>query len=189
MAAPATIGEVDVMRPARQGDFDGFCGIYSLINALEVAGFSTPRSAVHQRIFVALTDALPNRKLRVAIDRGLKGKDLVRASRVAFPDFEKRIGGEVSISRPFRHSSVESSDAVFRALGALMGTNSAVIIHLSTPAYRHWTVVQAIEPTSIVLRDSWTLRSLPLDRFSTEGRYQVDVRETILVRIKRAEDA
>lgn len=81
------------MRPARQGDFDGFCGIYSLINALDVAGFSTPRSAVHQRIFVALTDALPNRKLRVAIHRGLKGKDLVRASRV-------RLASLMIIGRP-----------------------------------------------------------------------------------------
>lgn len=177
------------MRPARQGDFDCFCGIYSLINALDVAGFSPPRSAVHQRIFVALTEALPNRKLRVAIDRGLKGKDLVRASRIAFPNFRNRIGGRVSISRPLRHSTVESTDAVFRALEAHMGENSAVIIHLSTPAYRHWTVVKTIEPTSIVLRDSWTLRSFPLDRFSIEGRYQIDVRETILVRIKRARDA
>jgi hypothetical protein len=173
-----------VVRAARQGDFDGLCGLYALINALDLAGFKRSRSTIHQRMFMALTDALPCRKLRAAMTTiGLDGKDLVDAAHTAFPEFRKTLGGDIKVSRPFKRKSFASDPLFLDALAALVAQpGSAVIINMSTPSYRHWTVVNAIGPSKIELRNSSTLTALPRDRYTIKrGRYRISPHETLLV--------
>lgn len=175
------------MKPARQGDFDGLCGLYALINALDGVGFKRSRSTVHQRMFSALADALPCRKLRAAMTTtGLEGKDLVDAAHAAFPAFRRSLGGAIKVTRPFKRKSF-TSDAVFLdAVAELLSQpGSAVIVNMTTPSYRHWTVVHAIGPSTIDLRDSWTLKTLSRDRYTIKrGPYRISPHETLLLQLK-----
>lgn len=141
------------MKAARQGDFDGLCGLYALINALDPAGFKRSKSTMHQRMFAALAEALPCRKLRSAMTTiGLEGKDLVKAAHTAFPEFERILGGEIKVTRPFRRSSFKTDADFVTALQELTAQpNAGVIINMATPSYRHWTVVQSIDPDAFEL--------------------------------------
>lgn len=174
------------MRPSRQGDFDGFCGLYSLVNALDLVGYQRPRSAEHQRVFIALAEAVPAAKLRLAVGSGLGGRDLMRAAKSAFPAFRKALGGRVEVSRPYRRVRFKTDAAFLTAAAEAMSRDDvALILYVSTPDRDHWTVAQAITPTAITLRDSVAMKALPLNRYSTlKGRYRIVVRETLMVRLR-----
>lgn len=171
------------MRPARQGDFDGFCGLYALINALDLAGGKRPRSPVHRRLFVELAEALPGGKLRRALDDGLDGRDLIKAAGRAFPAFKKWLGGSVSVSRPFRKATFKTNEEFLEAMAGIMASGrSALILNISTPTYDHWTVAASITPQAIVLRDSGALKNVRLARYTVRsGEYRILPRETLLV--------
>lgn len=174
------------MRPARQGDFDGLCGLYALINALDPAGCRMPRSPVHRKLFVALAAALPARKLGKAIDEGLEGKDLVKAAALAFPMFKRELGGLVTVSRPFPEATFQSNEAFVEAMAdILVSGRSALVLNVSAPAYDHWTVAASITPSAITVRDSGALKELRLDRYTVRrGRYRLRPTETLLVHFK-----
>lgn len=174
------------MRPARQGDFDGLCGIYALVNALDLAGGKRPRSPVHRRLFVALAEALPGGKLRTAIDTGLDGRDLVKAAALAFPAFKKSLGGSVSVIRPFRKATFKTNEEFVEAIADIMASGrSALILNVSTPAYDHWTVAASITSEAITLRDSGALKELRLARYTVRrGDYRIRPKETLLVHFR-----
>ncbi len=46
------------MRTTRQGTFDGLCGVYAILNALDPAGFKRPRGQLHAALFKELTYGL-----------------------------------------------------------------------------------------------------------------------------------
>lgn len=174
------------MRPARQGDFDGLCGLYALINALDLVGCKRGRSPIHRKIFVELAEALPTRKLRGAIDDGLHGRDLVEAAALAFPAFKKLLGGSVSVIRPFRKARFKTNEEFVEAVADIMASGrSALILNVSTPAYDHWTVAASITPEAITLRDSGALKELRLARYTVRrGDYRIRPKETLLVHFR-----
>lgn len=174
------------MRPARQGDFDGLCGLYALINALDLAGGRRPRSPAHRRLFVGLAEALPGGKLRRAIDSGLNGRDLIKAATLAFPAFKKWLGGSVSVSRPFRKATFKTNEEFVEAMAdIMMSGRSALVLNISTPTYNHWTVAASITPQAIILRDSGALKELRLARYTVRrGEYRIRPRETLLVHFR-----
>lgn len=174
------------MRPARQGDFDGLCGLYALINALDLAGGKRPRSPAHRRLFVGLAEALPGGKLRRAIDSGLDGRDLIKAAALAFPASKKWLGGSVSVSRPFRKATFKTNEEFVEAMADIMASGrSALVLNISTPTYNHWTVAASITPQAIVLRDSGSLKDLRLARYTVRrGEYRILPRETLLVHFR-----
>ena len=167
------------MRAARQGDFDGLCGLYAVINALDLAGCRRPRSPVHRKLFVGLAQALPGGKLRAAIGDGLGGRELIKAATLVFPGFRKSLGGLVTVSQPFRKATFETNEGFLEAMADIMASSrSALILNVSTPAYNHWTVAQEITPRAIIVRDSGALKELPLGRFTIRrGPYRIPVTE------------
>jgi hypothetical protein len=174
------------MRPARQGDFDGLCGLYALINALDPAGCRMPRSPVHRKLFVALAAALPSRKLGKAIDEGLEGKALVKAAAVTLPMFKRGLGGLVTVSQPFPEATFRTNAEFVAAIADIMASGrSALVLNVSAPAYDHWTVAASITPLAITVRDSGALKELRLDRYTVRrGRYRIRPAETLLVHFK-----
>ncbi len=174
------------MRPARQGDFDGLCGLYALINALDLVGFKRPRTPLHRSLFVTLAASVPSGTLRKAIDSGLNGRDLIKAADLAFPAFRKPLGGSVTVSRPFRRAVFETDAAFIEGMVDIMASGrSALILNVSTPTYSHWTVASSVTSQTIVLRDSGTMTELDLGRYSIKrGRYRIKPRETLLVHMR-----
>lgn len=171
------------MRPARQGDFDGFCGLYALINALDPAGCGGPRKPLHRDLFVAMAHALPRRKLRDAIADGLEGDDLLKVANATFPLFKKPLRGLVSVTRPFEDAAFRTDGDFIQAISDIMASGrSGVILNVRTPSYRHWTVAAGVTEDEIVLRDSWATKGLSRARYTVKrGAYRIHARDTLML--------
>lgn len=174
------------MRPARQGDFDGLCGLYALINALDPAAGSRPRTSMHRHLFVALAHSLPRQKLRQAMDIGLESRDLIKAANSAFPLFKKQLGGHVSVMRPFKRRAFRTDADYVESISDVMASGrSAIILNVHTPTYKHWTVADSITAEDILIRDSWALKALSRARYTVKrGPYRIHACETLLVHFR-----
>lgn len=172
-------------KPARQGDLDGLCGLYALVNALEEVLVKTPRPALLTRLFESLLQALSTPKLRKALTHGLDGKTLVKAARTAFSEHKKALGGVIGVSRPLRRQSFGTNAEFTAALTKLLEPGDiALIINFATPDYAHWTVVETVADDSLALRDSAGRKSLPLDRYTVRrGPYRILARETLMLKL------
>lgn len=178
--------EAPRIKPARQGDLDGLCGLYAMINALEFITARPPGPALQARLFKALTDGLSAPRLRKALAEGLNGKELIKAAHLAFPEHKKALGGTIEISRPLRRQAFRASADFVAALAQLIDPgDAAVVINFATPRYSHWTVVRAAKLDALTLKDSLSSKALPLDRYTIRrGPYRILVRETLLLRLR-----
>lgn len=141
---------------------------------------------MHRDLFVALVHALTRQKLRQAMDEGLEARDLIDAANVAFPLFKKRLGGLVTVMRPFKRKTFETDTDFLEAISDIMASGrSAIILNVHTPAYRHWTVAETITAEEILVRDSWALKALSRGRYTIKrGAYRIHPRDTLLVHFR-----
>lgn len=173
------------MRAVRQGDLDALCGVYAIINALEVAGVTGPRSQMHRRLFRRLTCGLPPDRLQNAMHDGLDQDDLIKTSNRAFRWLRQAYGLRASLSQPLRGEEIDDL-AVYVATVAewTREPNLAVIVNVHLAGLSHWTVVRTVKGRAMEVRDSTTLKRLALDRFSlVRGRYRFSAPETLLLRV------
>lgn len=186
MVAPNAAPEASRRKPAKQGDLDSLCGLYALINALEQVTVKPPGPALQMRLFASLTEAIPASRLQKALIEGLNGKELLKAARLALHKHKKALKGRIEISRPLRRQSFRSNADFVVALTQLMETGgTAVIVHFATPKYGHWTVVRELRTDALVLKDSYSTRSLSLERYTVKrGPYRLLARETLVLRLR-----
>lgn len=157
------------MRPARQGDFDGLCGAYAIMNTLDLAGFAEPRSKLHQQLFTELALGLGAAALLDAMHVGLCSTDLIRASALAFRLLDRERGIRLSARLPFGPSSYRSLQPFLRGVAALSAKpQHAIVLNVRINGYRHWTVAKAVSGFDIQLRDSRGRKSLDVRRFRVE---------------------
>lgn len=178
------------MRAVRQGELDALCGIYALINALEVAGVKGPRSVMHKQLFRRLTLGLPADRLQAAMFDGLDSEDLLETGGRAFRWLGRRHRIWVSLERPWHDVDFPDVDAFLASLrGTAQSHDAAVIVNVHLPGYSHWSVVRRFEGRRALLRDSTGLKQLELERFSLDrGRYRFSAIETLLLtRSKRSQ--
>ncbi len=169
------------MRVAIQGAFDGLCGVYAVINALEPAGLGGRRSKLQKRLFVELTGALPTSRLRAAMDYGLAASDLLPAARRALRALADTPGGALTIERPFRRRRFECVTDFFSALASLAENHSGgIIVRFRTTSMCHWTVVTDIRPRTLTLRDSRGWRQIKRSKFM-DGGYRIYPEDTLFL--------
>lgn len=172
------------MRAQRQGDLDALCGLYALVNAMEMTGIVGPKSAFHRKLFARLIRSLPEPLLRDALTIGLDQCELLMAGLSAFRWIDRRYGVRLKIA-PIKVDWGEDDVQGFRrAVSHLIADRrTAVIINVIAPGMDHWTVVNRIEREEIVVRDSGRLRLLPSNRFSlAQGPYRLEAERTIVLR-------
>lgn len=178
------------MRALRQGELDALCGIYALINAMEIAGVTGPRSNLHRSLFAKLTRGLPYDRLQSAMHHGLDAEDLMSTGTRAFRWLRRSHGTKLSLSQPMRANENEDLSTFIDTVRAWTEQpDLAVIVNLHLPGLSHWTVVRRIRSQVMEVRDSSGLKTLELDRFSlTKGRFRFSANETLLVRSSVATD-
>lgn len=155
------------LRPLAQGELDGLCGIYSIVNALLLAlhskkprsssgGHRLPLTKVEQvDLFLALVTSVVYRSnaLRLVVD-GLTTNELKYALTRASNWCAERRGLRLVVDQPFRGKLRASRQQVVRALQkhlAIPGTATIVGIE---PPLSHWSVVSGVEKSRLVLFDS-----------------------------------
>lgn len=175
------------MRAIQQGTFDGLCGVYAIINALDPVGLTGPRTNLHRNLFRSIIKALPPKALAHAVVRGLETEQLISASRQGLRWLRHSHDIDVRVSR-WRHRPTDKAEFI-RDLSTLSGQpEHAVILCFAKPGLQHWSVVAKIDHRAIHLRDSGSLTRLDIDRFELgRGRYRLIVEDTVIVRrLKRS---
>ena len=158
------------MRPARQGDFDGLCGVYSIMNALELVGVGGPRRALHRHLFYQLTRGLGPPALLRGMKSGLTASDLKRAARHAFKWLDAEYGMHLKLTQPFATTEFfDASDFLGSLFVRSLKLDATAIIQLQTHGSAHWTVVESATADGLVLRDSRTRpASILLSKFTLD---------------------
>ncbi len=171
------------MRPVKQGALDALCGVYAVVNALEMVGVVGRRSPLHRDLFHKLILALPAHEVRGAVICGVGAQELVRASRRAFRWLRRTHRVDLRIRAPLADSRIEETGAFLDFVRAqAQDWRRAVIIGIEFPGGSHWTVVRAIEGRQLYLRDSGRWRRLDLNRFEVgRGRYRFLVEDTLVI--------
>lgn len=172
------------MRAARQGTFDGLCGIYAIINALDPAGVKLRRGPLHTDLFKELTHGLGAVSLLAAMHEGLERDDLLRAAKAAFRWLALEHGIELTIEAPYaKHRFRQPATFIKAVRGHLAAEGQALILYVNMPNRDHWTVPTAIIGRRLFLRDSGGTASIPLSRLTPEGTdWAFSAADTILIR-------
>jgi hypothetical protein len=172
------------LRPAQQGTFDGLCGVYAIINALDLVGLKRPRDRLHYQLFGQLTHSLGAVALLSGMKEGLTAGDLVSAANDAFRWLNRAHGVSLKLTQPYR---LNDYPTVKRFLAMVHehchSADSAVVLSIQTPRMSHWTIPYAIEGELMLLRDSGGRSSLNVSKYNlSQGPYLFRVRETLVLR-------
>lgn len=171
------------MRAVRQGELDALCGLYAIVNALEVVGVRGRRSSLHSSLFRRLVASVGEDHLRDAIWHGISTDDLIAAAQKAFRWLHRRYRVKLMAKRAFARKPPTSSDAFFNWLDAAMAEpRQGVIINFVMPWTDHWAVAVRRQGFMLVLRDSSGRQTLDLRRFRLRGgAYRIRAASTLLV--------
>jgi hypothetical protein len=144
-------------KPFRQGDLDGLCGLYAVVNAIRLA--LRPLSRFDYAIFSDFFEELvaeidKHQGFGKASVSGLTTPRLVRLLKLAGEVVESNLGFKLEVGRPLLASRRPSlDDAIGHLRSELRRPATALLLGLGGE-YDHWTVVRRITRASILLYDS-----------------------------------
>jgi hypothetical protein len=144
----------DAPRPLRQGDLDGLCGAYAVVNAVRLAGlpYRRLRHPACAHLFGELVDELAEAgRLRAFVTGGMGAGKLARLLRRAKLWLTVEFGLRLEVSRPFRKGDEPDPGACLWLLADHLGRGGTAAI-IGTAG--HWTVVQALRGGRLLLADS-----------------------------------
>jgi hypothetical protein len=170
-------------RPLRQGDLDGLCGVYSVVNAVRhLLQLNREQS---QELFERLVKALvqDSRRPHKLLVEGILFKRLkqlaaaARRCRLA----DRDLSFQVRVLR-LRRDEQSLSD-LWAALGQVVGPACVAIIRI-TGADNHWCVIYRVTPKSLRLLDSSGRSCIRRSRCTVRTvrtRYCLELGEILLI--------
>jgi hypothetical protein len=176
----------------KQGQYDGLCGVYSIVNAV---GELTKTSEKDQDRRKALFDIVcgqlnEDRLLLSAVTGGISAGDYDVFIRRALEAIEAETGIGIDVATPFRGGQF-ATDAFYDGLVAHIGTQgrSLVVLWVSG-GWDHWTVVRSISEARVNLIDSDGRDHLPRKSCSvypdTGGDYVLRPRQSYVLTLRQA---
>lgn len=166
--------------PIRQGSIDGLCGVYSVMNATEIAigKFHYDRRLKHK--------ASQRRVLYKSLIGYLAKHDMLEETLIwGFNDIDAK-GGFIDIAiksvkkyqkrKLSKQIAFDTDDVTLdqyweKLTEHLSQSNTAVIISLSG-RIKHWTCVREITPNALILSDSSGIRRIARGRCAIETESQ-----------------
>ncbi len=172
-------------RPYQQGDLDGLCGVYSVVNAVRALCPEVDADTAEH-----LFDLLMQKLLRTAgnpttvvtwgIGRLMLRSLVDEAIAYMLDDFDIRLTAR-RLPKALRYQG--SRDQLWRALSEVVSPSCVAILGLAGK-HSHWTVASTVTPLSIRLFDSDRLRALPRARCTvrkTAKLHQITPRYVVLL--------
>ena len=172
-------------RPYRQGDLDGLCGVYSVINALR-AVCPELTTELSSRLFKQLMRCLRGRAKEPldVVSTGLGRQTLGRLLKVAMAFVARRLRVTVKARRlPKPVRTTYRLDRLWRELTEVLSPTSVAIIGLAGRT-SHWTVATRIGPKHLFLLDSGNMKRVRRTHCTVgwvEKLYSIDPGEVIVV--------
>jgi hypothetical protein len=153
--------------PYRQGDLDGLCGVYAIVNAVMLF-CDQPTDRFADRLFRHLMRAL-KRDLQanavVTVYRGMSRTTLVKLIAEACTFIKRSDGNDLEVSLMPRSSAVETQartktlDTFWLQLRARFAPGTVAIVGLSG-ALEHWSLLYRVTSKRLHFIDSSGLTSL-----------------------------
>jgi hypothetical protein len=163
-------------KPLDQGDLDGFCGIYSIINALTLLFPSAMGEGSRAHVFKVIAKAVVS-KWPGPIWDGTTEKDIRAMLAAAHKDFKETFKWE----QPFRYHDFASFDDFKRELKwRIQGDNAFAIVGISKP-WEHWTCAHRLTEREMIVTDSCKVKQIALAKcgFAGDGTdYEFDYHQT-----------
>lgn len=154
----------------RQGDLDGLCGVYAIINALCWLCPAIDKSIaarLFQRLLKAISPRSPKSALRSVTD-GLSFFGLARLLRIAIAFIDEalglRIGAQPLVTGKQNQSLTLAQ--LWRQFGSHFDDGGVAIIGLGG-FYGHWTVAVGVTPRQLEVFDSGGLKRIRRRRCTT----------------------
>jgi hypothetical protein len=180
------------LEPFRQGHLDGLCGLYSIVNALDLlhdGGLTHSEDEAH-RIMRALVEAVPERFPRAIWD-GTKVQHIRRMLAAADLFARKRYKFGIAWSEPFLRRDFASVRAYHAALRDELAGGGLAIIGLAPP-WDHWTLVSKVVDKAFEVVDSIELKRLALtelhirkrarDKSPKDAEFVLDIHQVFVLR-------
>ena len=142
-------------KPWRQGQFDGLCGAYSILNAVYYLyhDFSHDDG---EKLFAYMVKN--NRELFA--DALLNGMGIKQLWTLAHSAKDYLAPARImNLYRPFHNKKMSSSRAFLDQASTMIGPRAVMVIDLGDP-WNHWSVATKITPKTICFRDSETMKRL-----------------------------
>ena len=144
--------------PLQQGDLDGLCGAYALVNAvtrlLHNKGFDRDHA---NRLFQRLCNTLHRRqRMPQAVWRGTHIDDIDGMLRTVRRFVRANFTVNLVVTRPFDHGVPRKKDTFFRVLSKSFNSideRRVAVIGLDRPGF-HWTIDTEVTGRSFRLYDS-----------------------------------
>lgn len=156
-------------RPFQQGGLDSLCGLYSIVNAVQLLALPDRlmRRAQAAELFAVLCDELRRRRrLHRALTWGIGETLLDRLLDRAGGWAEMALGTGLAHTRPFLDESAINLDGVRERLAShLAEPGTAAIVEVG--GLGHWTVVKRVAAQHFALVDSRERRQLAFRHVDT----------------------
>lgn len=156
--------EGQALEPFKQGKLDRFCGIYALINAVQLAsrGIVTSEQSTDRLFETLITMSMETHKKNKYRYRGLSGPELKRLADTLL--YGLNINDyRLNLYNPWRHLLKDGERHLSKRKLIKRATKleqSALIVHVDNELMSHWTVAQSISGTRVTLFDSDDLQSV-----------------------------
>lgn len=139
-----------------QGDLDGLCGIYAVVNALNHLLQNRSESALSESLFEAVLRAIPRRMYPEVLFEGLDVEDLQKIARAAVRHLDQEWNIQVEVTRPFLRRRFKDQLSFLDELETVVGERpcSTVIGIDWNGVEGHWTVLKEIRSDEMRLIDS-----------------------------------
>jgi len=142
------------MPPYFQGSLDNFCGIYSIVNAIN--HLCGPLNNYHARtLFQRILICINSRENNVSIGQGLTLNDVARV-------MNEVVCSEYSIRRykPFHGQGKVSFNDYWSTLQEELALPNTIAFIGISGLFTHWTIVKKVTEHNLILNDSIGIRYL-----------------------------
>lgn len=158
------------LKPFSQGDLDGLCGIYSVVNAIRLLCPET-RKEQSGELFSALIARLrkEGRPPNEFVSRGIEATELWRLVRTAQRFMKGEFGVRIAAQPLKLHRHRRRYEEMWLTLKAVLNDQAVAIIGLSG-LHGHWTVAYRASDKAAHLFDSDNLKLLFRSRCSLDDR-------------------
>src|SRR5829696_7880287 len=144
--------------PFQQGDLDGLCGIYALINAIRLPTADDTRDfpdAAWQELFCTLLLEADEVVGTVeAVGLGIDPQPLFRVAQAAVRHMAAEHGLRLTVTHAIRRGEGRTFDAILRRLTELAQQPRSAVLICLTGQLDHWTVLRRVTGQSLTFFDS-----------------------------------
>ena len=174
-----------IIAPYHQGDLDGLCGIYAVINSVRLLCPECD-DEIADRLFRKLVNETAKRKKRPmrVVWGGMERPLLWALAKRAKRDLSKMLSIEITVAALELPDKPPDIPEIWSALQEVLEGSTVAILGLAGRRY-HWTVTYRISAKQMWLQDSGKLKVLLRSRCSTrsmECRYVLSPEHIILLR-------